>query len=196
MENGLIVLILIIVPFGTIVLGALRWKIFEKSYKKNLDLVEKISPITYTFDDYSGLGDEPIWNGTLPKIVEYDGTPRYVYEDLYESIKPCKKHGRIIGYRISPTLVIHSMVASNNCCTNQGAKAFSLKYKGKPLNTEDAHILAKTDNWTAINKLRTKIGDTPLPEGYFWIYDFKLVYNPKTKIYNSNTITANMIMKR
>lgn len=192
----LILLIFIVIAFGIIVLRALAWKNFEKKFKKTNDAVKCISPIKYTFNDFSGLGNEPIWNGTLPEVVEYDGTPRYVYEDLYESTKPSKKHGMVIGYRISPTLVIHSMVASNNCCTNQGARAFSQKYKGKILDSKDAHTLATPDNWTAINKLRTQIGDTPLPEGLFWICNLTLVYNPKTKIYNSNTITANMIMKR
>ena len=192
----LILLIFIIVAFGTIGLRHLAWKNLEKEVKMNSDAVKCISPERYTFDDFKGLGNEPVWSGNIPEVSNYDGTPRYVYEDLYESVLPSSKHGNVIGYRISPTLVIHSMVASNNCCTNKGAKAFAQKYKGKILDSQDANALTKPDNWLAINKLRRQIGDTPLPEGYFWVCNLALVYHSKTKTYKSNAISANMIMKR
>ena len=48
---------------------------------------------------YVGPAGEPIWNGKLPEKVDDYTEPRYVYENW-----------RIIGYRISPSLVIHSRV--------------------------------------------------------------------------------------
>ena len=57
---------------------------------------------------YVGPAGEPIWNGKLPEKVDDYTEPRYVYENLVESTKYLPENGRIIGYRISPSLVIHS----------------------------------------------------------------------------------------
>ena len=57
---------------------------------------------------YTGPAGEPLWNGKLPEYVDDYTKPRYVYENLVETTVCQPENGRIIGYRISPRLVIHS----------------------------------------------------------------------------------------
>lgn len=185
----LIIVIFIISVLAIVCLYAHSWKVRKKKFKKSN------SVMSYTFSSFKGLGNEPVWNGTLPESVEYDGIPRYVYEDLYESTNPSPEHGMVIGYRIGPELVIHNMVASNKCCTNESAKAFLTHYKGKALTLKDAYILTAPSSWEAINKLRTQIGDTPLPKGCFWINNIDCAFDG-IRVINDYIVTANMIMKR
>ena len=57
---------------------------------------------------FDGPAGEPRWNGNLPEKVDDYTEPRYVYENLCESTEYLPQNGRIIGYRISSNLVLHS----------------------------------------------------------------------------------------
>ena len=57
---------------------------------------------------FDGPAGEPRWNGNLPEKVDDYKEPRYVYENLCESTEYLPQNGRIIGYRISSNLVLHS----------------------------------------------------------------------------------------
>lgn len=118
------------------------------------------------YGDFSGLGIEPVWKGELPEMVKDYVKPRYVYETGVESEKHSKRHGRVIGYRISPTLVIHSMVAGNSCFTVENAEAFKNYYLGEFLNAEEVEILR--ENWKKVSRMREDIGEMPLPTAWFW----------------------------
>jgi len=114
---------------------------------------------------YSGLGKEPYWNETLPIRVDDYTEPRYVYADKFESVIPIKGHGRVIGYRISPTLVIHSMVLQDNngiAYLKSELLYFINEFGGKMLEEKDIPVLRK--NWDTIDNMRMAIGDTPLPK--------------------------------
>lgn len=111
---------------------------------------------------YDGLGKEPYWNKKLPERVDDYTEPRYVYADKFESVQPLSGHGRVIGYRISPTLVIHSMTVFDCQHLKQGILDFINEYGGKMLTKEDIPVLRQ--NWNAIDELRRAIGDTPLPK--------------------------------
>ncbi len=113
---------------------------------------------------YTGLGDEPLWHGKLPKQVDDYVRPRYVFEDCTESEELITGHGAIIGYRISPTLVIHSMVAKNYYLSE--VNEFLRDFGGKLLEKEDIELLRK--NFEKVSEMREMAGDTKLPNGYFW----------------------------
>lgn len=113
---------------------------------------------------FKGPGGEPIWRGVLPVRVDDYTEPRYVYENLTESTDYLPDNGRVIGYRVSPDLVIHS------CVMNGINPQFLLRYiqrlGGKLLEADDVLILF--DNWRAVSALRVKAGDEPLWYGKFW----------------------------
>ena len=120
---------------------------------------------------YSGLGKEPYWNEPLAEVSDYT-EPRYVYADKFESVTPTTGHGRVIGYRISPTLVIHSMVRQdNNGIGNLRTiiPNFIKKFGGKMLTEDDIPVLR--ENWKTIDNMRIAIGDTTLPK---YIIPFEL----------------------
>lgn len=114
----------------------------------------------------AGLGDEPCWNGYVVDNKNYR-TPVYVFEDNTEgdALPAGKKPKRVIGYRISPTLVIHSMVG-NNCWMKKDIKPFCVRYNGELLNRDDVQILR--ENWETVSNMRLAIGDTVLPMPRFW----------------------------
>lgn len=113
---------------------------------------------------YKGPAGEPLWNGTLPTSVDDYTEPRYVYENLKESYDYFPENGRIIGYRISPTLVIHSRInpSLNLSCLS----SYISRYGGKLLNLDECKILL--DNWDKVSQLREKSRDNPLDVKTFW----------------------------
>ena len=66
--------------------------------------------LSFSSKCYEGPAGEPLWNAILATSVDDYTEPRYVYENLKESYDYFTENGRIIGYRISPTLVIHSRI--------------------------------------------------------------------------------------
>lgn len=108
---------------------------------------------------------EKYWLGTLPEKVDDYTRPRYVYADGYESVSPRAEGGQIIGYRISPTLVIHSATCDQNY-SHEFLSAFMARFHGKLLNSSEVFILKA--NWDTVSKMRTAIGESPLPTPYFW----------------------------
>jgi len=115
---------------------------------------------------WQGLGDEPKWEGTLPKHVIGYREPLYVYENGVESEKPAKENGRVIGYRISPTLVIHNMVAGGNGWFREHIRPFIERYGGELLDADDVKVLRQ--NYQAVDKMRQKIGDSKLPRRFWY----------------------------
>ena len=110
---------------------------------------------------YDGPAGEPWWNGQLPEKVDDYTKPRYVYENLVETTICQPENGRIIGYRISPTLVIHSRVQP----MKQSLVSLYLdRLDGKLLNFSDVKTLVPM--WKEISELRVAAGDKPL-EGKF-----------------------------
>ena len=110
---------------------------------------------------YVGPAGEPQWNGQLPEKVDDYTKPRYVYENLVETTIYQPENGRIIGYRISPTLVIHSRVQQ----MKQSLVSHYLdRLDGKLLNFSDVKMLVPV--WKEISELRVAAGDEPL-EGKF-----------------------------
>ena len=113
---------------------------------------------------YKGSAGEPRWNGKLPAKADDYVQPRYVYENLVESTDFLPENGRIIGYRISPDLVIHSRVM--NDVNPPALLRYIQRLGGKLLEADDALILQ--DNWQAVSALRVRSGDQPLKHGKFW----------------------------
>lgn len=153
------------------ILARARWTAVKRYVDFTRDKVEPVALgpwdyARYEFGDFSGLGDEPVWRGNLPYRVEDFNNPRYVYEDLFESETPVENHGMVIGYRISPTLVIHSMVGVNRCWGYTEAKAFAYKYNGRFLEREEVNTLRR--NWAKVSAMRVAIGDGALPTAWFW----------------------------
>lgn len=112
---------------------------------------------------YSGLGKENRFTGAIKTNDNYV-KPCYVYADLTESETFSNGHGKVIGYRISPTLVLHSMVGTNYLKSE--IDEFIQEFGGKLLNAEDIKVLRK--NFFIVSKMRKAIGDTALPESLFW----------------------------
>ena len=110
---------------------------------------------------YVGPAGEPQWSGKLPEKVDDYTKPRYVYENLVETTICQPENGRIIGYRISPSLVIHSRT--------QNVKPSSVvlyrdRFGGKLLDFSEVKTLVPV--WKEISELRVAAGDKPL-EGKF-----------------------------
>ncbi len=106
---------------------------------------------------FDGPAGEPLWNGKLPEEVNDYTNPRYVYENLVEAETYQPSNGRIVGYRISPKLVIHS-------CVRQIKPSWVAKYRdrlgGELLEFSDVRALAAS--WKEISELRVAAGDKPL----------------------------------
>ena len=145
---------------------------------------------------YDGLGKEALWHGTLPEKVDDYVAPRFVYEDTTESENLLTLHGNIIGYRISPTLVIHSMVGKNYFLSE--VNEFLREFGGKLLEKEDLEALRK--NFKKVSEMRELAGDTPLPNGYFWAKPIGSVIEAVHAILpnkdNETAKIANLIIKR
>lgn len=106
---------------------------------------------------YVGPAGEPWWNGKLPEKVNDYTKPRYVYENLVETTVCQPENGRIIGYRISPKLVIHSRTQR---LKPSSVAPYRDRLGGKLLEFSDVRILAAA--WQEISDLRVAAGDTPL----------------------------------
>ena len=142
----LVVLVLVAIFYGIIT-------IYSKSQN-----FEELSTDSGSWRYYKGPAGEPLWNGRLPTRFSDYKEPRYVYENLEESTDYLPENGRIIGYRISPELVIHSRVKDS---MNAGDfRRYVERFGGKLLNLEDVMLLLK--NWEQISLLRQKAGDSPL----------------------------------
>ncbi len=113
---------------------------------------------------YTGPAGEPRWDGTLPEKVDDYTEPRYVYENLVESVDFLPENGRIIGYRISPTLVIHSRMKKDVCPST--LRGYVSRLGGRLLWGEEISLMR--ENWDKVSKLRVKAGDTPLVAEWFW----------------------------
>lgn len=117
---------------------------------------------------WPGLGQEQKWEGTISPVTDYVN-PRYVYDDGTESETPTQGHGRVIGYRISPELVIHSQVGYGGRWGERHISAFMDCFGGKLLTGKEASVLRK--NWETVSAMRQQIGDAPLPKPFFWRVD-------------------------
>jgi len=117
---------------------------------------------------WPGLGREPKWEGTISPVTDYVN-PRYVYGDGAESETPMQNHGRVIGYRIGPELVIHSQVGYGDRWCERHIGAFMDCFGGKLLTKDEADVLRQ--NWKIVSKMRQQIGDAPLPKPFFWRVD-------------------------
>lgn len=106
---------------------------------------------------YVGPAGEPLWNGKLPEKVDDYSKPRYVYENLVETTVCQPENGRIIGYRISPKLVIHSRTQR---LKPSSVAPYRDRLGGKLLEFSDVRILATA--WQEISDLRVAAGDKPL----------------------------------
>ena len=108
---------------------------------------------------FDGPAGEPLWSGKLPEEVNDYVRPRYVYENLVEAETYQPNNGRIVGYRISPKLVIHSRML-------QLKPSLVAKYRdrlgGELLEFSDVKALAAS--WKEISELRVAAGDKPLED--------------------------------
>lgn len=132
-------------------------KLGQEGYVKWLGRLRRITV-------YSGLGKEARFNGVIGNVTDYIN-PRYVYADLAESEELTNNHGSIIGYRISPTLVISSMVGINYL--KDEICEFIRDFGGNLLVGDELKVFRA--NFAVISKMRKVAGDTPLPEGLFWV---------------------------
>ena len=110
---------------------------------------------------YDGPAGEPWWNGKLPEYVDGYTKPRYVYENLVESTDYLPENGRIIGYRISPSLVIHSRTLKVKPSV---VTLYRDRFGGNFLEFSDVKMLVPV--WQKVSDLRVAAGDIPL-EGKF-----------------------------
>ncbi len=137
--------------------------------------------MSYGIGIYNGPAGEPKWNGKLPEKVDDYTEPRYVYENLVESTNFLPENGRIVGYRISPSLVIHSRV--KEAVNPPVLWNYISRFGGKLLQGEEIFLLQ--ENWEKISELRKKAGDTPLKGKWFWVqHDIKpVVYHYQQSMY-------------
>ena len=110
---------------------------------------------------YGGPAGEPWWNGKLPEKVNDYTKPRYVYENLVETTEFRPENGRIIGYRISPSLVIHSRTLK---VKPSAVVLYRDRFGGNFLEFSDVKTLVPV--WQKVSDLRVAAGDIPL-EGKF-----------------------------
>lgn len=187
---------------GLFILSLVKWKKIKhrlSSKQKNTEPESK-SSIEYALylKKFAGLGDEPVWRGVVLAKVNDFKKPRYVYENCAETEEYDASQGRVIGYRISPTLVIHSMVGSGNCWGEEQAYLFRGHYLGYFLEYEE--VLVLRENWDIVSKMRTDIGDTPLPIGWFWADKGDLIslrpYHFKENEGLFTPLKCNVILKR
>ena len=137
---------------------------------------------------YKGPAGKPKWNGILPKRVEDYVRPRYVYENLVESVDYVPENGRIIGYRISPELVIHSRVQSH--VTPPTLYRYLQRLGGRLLSPDEVAILLGA--WHDLSDLRKKAGDDALDCVKFWCCS-KEGLPVCAKIHNNRALLQDMI---
>ena len=106
---------------------------------------------------YGGPAGEPWWNGKLPEKVNDYTKPRYVYENLVETTEFRPENGRIIGYRISPSLVIHSRTLK---VKPSAVALYRDRFGGELLEFSDVKMLVPV--WQKVSDLRVAAGDKPL----------------------------------
>lgn len=106
---------------------------------------------------YDGPAGDPWWNGKLPEYVDDYTKPRYVYENLVETPEFQPENGRIIGYRISPSLVIHSRTQR---IKPSEVALYRDRFGGELLDFSDVKTLASV--WQKVSDLRVAAGDKPL----------------------------------
>ena len=154
--------------------------------------------LSYEAGVYTGPAGEPQWKGQLPEKVDDYTEPRYVYENLTESTDYLPENGRVIGYRISPGLVIHSRVMTNIHAPSVGS--YMERLGGKLIEAEDMPALLK--NWDKISKLRKQAGDSPLnKKEFFGTYRGLLViYSAQNLAYKDisgfRDVWAQLVLKR
>ena len=112
------------------------------------------------YDDPAG---EPLWNGKLPEYVDDYTKPRYVYENLVETPEFQPENGRIIGYRISPSLVIHSRVKK---VEPSAVTLYRDRFGGNFLEFSDVKTLVLV--WQKVSDLRVAAGDKPLESKFLY----------------------------
>ncbi|MBP5353138.1 MAG: hypothetical protein J6Y91_05170 [Alphaproteobacteria bacterium] len=120
------------------------------------------------------LSDEKMWKDIAEKLnrqnvlaecaINYR-RPRYVYEDGFESETPQDERGMVVGYRISPTLVIHCVISEDGF-TREDLPEFQQQFGGRLLEADDIKVLRQ--NWKTVSDMRIKNGDAPLPTTLFW----------------------------
>lgn len=108
---------------------------------------------------------DPLFNKPLKENSDFS-EPCYVYSDESESLE-IKKNLAIIGYRISPTLVIHDISGKKSTDDFEKAVTFAKDHNGRFLTSSDVNTLKA--NYAKLNALRLKIGEPRIPQGYFWI---------------------------
>lgn len=168
MDAGLIFLIVLIVLFliGFIYLFVLAMS----NLTEQANIADELSGKEDMFKRPTG---EPIWYGKLPDKVDDYVEPRYVYENLEESTEFLPENGRIIGYRISPELVIHSTV--RYVVNPPILSRYIERLGGKMLNETEVSLLKR--NWNEISKLRVKSGDEPLAKSVICLW-FDMMGHP------------------
>ena len=174
-----------ILLFGALGIFLILFVIMSISTMRHIDTTSK--KLGNEPGGYQGPAGEPIWNGVLPEKVDDYTSPRYVYEDNHECTEPQPEHGRIIGYRISPTLVIHSRTEIN--INSPVLLSYIERLTGKLLNLSDVKVLLQ--NWDAISDLRVKAGDDPLEKEDFWFTDLGLpvVYSVDRDVYYTKAMS-------
>lgn len=115
---------------------------------------------------YKGPAGEPLWNGELPEKVDDYTTPRYVYENLVETTECQPENGRIIGYRISPSLVIHSRT---QLVEPSSVTLYRDRFGGELLNVAEVKTLVTV--WQTVSELRVTAGDKPLESKFVYATD-------------------------
>lgn len=127
------------------------WHILE--FRRNRHEKQKSTPV-----DYRTI--------TLEPVDDY-AVPRYVYENGIECKQPNPRNGRIIGYRIGPSLVIMAQI-SDAChgWRRDDIPKYIACYGGKLLNHDDANVLRHY--WDKLSEMRKAVSHGPLPVPYFW----------------------------
>ena len=172
---------LIIIIFGIVLFLIGFCCMFSMVWKKTANTPINKSNEQNVFKNPTG---EPFWHGVLPDIVDDYVEPRYVYENLVESTEFLPENGRIIGYRISPTLVIHSTMMYD----------INPPILGKYVQRLGGHLLNETEvsllkeNWNKISELCIKSGDEPLGKGCLW---FDVLGKPYAMDFESNRYRDN-----
>ena len=136
------------------------------------------------------------WQGILPSVVDDYVKPRLVYENKVETTTPAPENGRVVGYRISPSLVIVDWMCGD-CIWDRGqAQEFVKNHHGCTfLNLADVQLLR--ENWDEVNRLRSLVAQRPLPASYFWcMVNGTLEAGHGKEIINLSRTCAGMILKR
>lgn len=114
---------------------------------------------------FTGLTGEPKWNGKLPESVDDYTEPRYVFENLVESSKYLTGNGRVIGYRISPSLVIHSTIMHN--IPSSALSQYIDRLGGKLPTVEEADVLR--ESLDKISLLQSALDEEAIGVKWFWV---------------------------